>query len=230
MKGDIEQLRAEMVEKVVRAIGGVEAKQHTQVQIAQAAVAAITEGWSATKNTDWFRDAGGMIHNGANLQGGIVGDESECVDVVVWHVGVPVRELTAEERAEREARSRWIYGDHSTPPPVDLSRGDLIRQATWWITKDKQVIRLEDMAPTHRANTLALLRRNATGFRDAEMWRWMTDDMPDDVSGSLMAEMSDGVEVRQKRAWKWLKRKPLVGRLRELVKADKLLAGSPVEG
>lgn len=230
MKDGIEQLRDELAQRLAGYVA-----PNVQFSLPQAVdlIDHLTAGWSASKNTDHFRDTEGHILNGSNLlqHGPGAGNPSEHVDMVFWEVSTPPRELTDEESAERDARkvrSSWVYGDHSTPPPVDLRRGDLIEQSTWWITKDKQVLRLEDMAPTHRANTLALLRRGAVKLHESETWRWMTN-APDDVLDSAIAETTGTPEERQARAWKWLKKRPLVKRLRELVKADRIIAGETAE-
>lgn len=233
-RNDLEQLRAELAVKAAEVIGTVLPHTPDLDALSAQVVAAITDGWRATKNTDYFRDTEGHILNGSNLlqHGPGAGDPSEHTDMVFWEIGTAPRELTADERTEREAqeaRSSWVYGDHSTPPPVGVRLGDLLRQSGWWITKDRQVLRLEDMAPTHRANTLAMLRRGAVKIHESETWRWMTG-APDDVVDSAIAETSGTPEERQARAWKWLRKQPLVKRLRELVKADRLMAGTAEVG
>lgn len=67
----------------------------------------------------------------------------------------------------RAARDDWVYSraDESVPPPMSVTMPDLLNQRVWWITGDKQAVRLDDMTPSHRVNLLAHLRRRAPGLQ-----------------------------------------------------------------
>jgi hypothetical protein len=146
--------------------------------------------------------------------------EYEGPDMVRFEVCTKARELNADEAAERErrmARSQWKHGAnaHEGEPPDGIGALDLLEQSEWWVTKDGQKLRLKDMAPSHRANTLALLRRGAFTLHLAHVSSPIFNDAPDSVTNELVAE--DSAE--------WLEKQPLIRRLRNMVKADQVLAG-----
>lgn len=131
------------------------------------------------------------------------------------------RELNAEELAERErwlARSTWKYSENKdeAEPPTDTNVLDLLDQRTWWITKDRQVMQVDDMAPSHRANTLGLLRRGANTLHLAYGMQGVFSNAPDEVTN----ELAEGNPAE------WLEEQPLVKRLRKLVKRDLKAAAS----
>jgi hypothetical protein len=225
----LDQLRAEMAVKAAETLGVVLPHTPEVETLARQVVNAITVGWSAAKNEDYFRDTAGHVLDGSNLlvHGPGEGDPDKHVDVVRFEIRTPFRELNADEVAERDRRrlaGRWVYGDHKTPPPPGVSHMDLLRQNRWWITKDGRAMRLRDMAPSHRANLLAPLERQAVQLRTAGNWRYITADAPDEVVDAAIAEETAPMERRRKEARKWLHQQPLVKRLRALVKADATLA------
>ena len=223
---ELELFRAELAAKAAEAIGAVLPHTPDIDGLSRQVVDAITEGWSARRDFRYFRDAAGMVLNAANLVGGFVGPESACVDVVAWHVSLPVRELNAEERKvvnERDALREWLQGDGKTPPPPQIRFEDLLEQDRWWVTRDKQVMRLKDMAPSHRANTLKMLERNALAWYDTILMNSMIG-APDDVETMINAELHGSEAARRKAAAKWLRSQPLVKRLRKLGKAVRILA------
>ncbi|NUT90827.1 MAG: hypothetical protein HOY78_02240 [Saccharothrix sp.] len=225
----LDQLRAEMAAKAAETLGVVLPHTPEVETLARQVVNAITVGWSATKNEDYFRDTAGHVLDGSNLlkHGPGVGEPVEHVHGVRFEVITPFRELNADEAAERDRRrlaSRWVYGDHKTPPPPGVSVLDLLDQQKWWVTKDGKAMRLREMSPGHRANLLALLERKAVELRKTENWRYITADAPDEVVDAAIAEEVAPDERKRKQARKWLHQQPLVKRLRALVKADATLA------
>jgi hypothetical protein len=63
-------------------------------------------------------------------------------------------------------------------------------QDEWWLTKDSGWIRIADMAPSHRANTVRFLERRAAHIADkvTESEIWSLGDAPADVMDSVLAE------------------------------------------
>lgn len=68
-----------------------------------------------------------------------------------------------------------------TPPPADTSIADLLEQDVWWVTRKGEVLKLDDMEPSHRAHTLAYLQRNADSIMGRAVGRYITEDAPDQV-------------------------------------------------
>lgn len=228
MKDDIEQLRAEMVGKIAGVIGVNMSLRNSPEEIAAKAVAAFTEGWRATKQDVPLLRSGGYVHDGDTVPD--PGDEPGTGRMVAWSVKTAPRPLNAEEQAGQDQVQTlrdWLRGDQQTAPPVTIGLEDLLDQSRWWVTKDKQAMRLRDMTPSHRANLLALLERNALAWHDAINMHYMLN-APDDVWHEFERELARPDEARRKAARKWLRGKPLVKRLRKLVKADALLAGDVV--
>lgn len=96
-----------------------------------------------------------------------------------------------------------------TPPPADAKMSDLLEQNVWWVTRKGEQIKLADMEPSHRANTLAYLKRNARKVVDAAYSVYVAD-APDEVQRAF--EQGD--------PWVTLAESPLVSRLLALVDGD----------
>lgn len=144
----------------------------------------------------------------------------EWPDKVRFEIHTKPRELNADEVADRErsmARWEWKRGvdDFKSEPPKGITRLDLLGQKVWWITKEDVRVKLVDMNPGHRANTLALLERQAEQMHLVYAGSGVFMNAPDDVQASLENE-----DPR-----KWLSKQPLIKRLRRMVKADRVLAG-----
>lgn len=102
---------------------------------------------------------------------------------------------------------------------VERRHQNSLRDAERWTDQDGITWRLVDMAPSHRRNLLAMLRRRAESLAWNEcltMLRWVRDD---DIGGpgpdfdSLLDDMLD-------HASEWLETTPLIKRLRVLVDLD----------
>lgn len=96
-----------------------------------------------------------------------------------------------------------------TPPPADAKMSDLLDQNVWWVTRKGEQIKLDDMEPSHRANTLAYLQRNARKIVDGAYGGYMAD-APEHVQRAF--EQGD--------PWVTLSESPLVSRLSVLVSGD----------
>lgn len=97
-----------------------------------------------------------------------------------------------------------------------------------WVTGDGRTLKLEDMEPSHRANTLAWLERRLPFIWrchvDTEIVRLFlgpephTDAGMDGMDESLrdLTEEQSGVLLRPEEAKEWFETQPLVKRLRAL--------------
>lgn len=106
----------------------------------------------------------------------------------------PAGEILAE-RAERERKREER---RKARGPIT---GSIYEQGEWWRQKTGEWIRVADMAPSHRANTAAMLLRKATaiairrGFAELAVYA----DAPDDVVDSWLHE--DGQRLDDPEAW-----------------------------
>lgn len=91
---------------------------------------------------------------------------------------------------------------------------DHLEQVTYWNGE-----RLRSMEPEHKRNLLAWLMKHADSLKTAEENRFMSGPMP---SGDAATDGFDDVmgELLDKDSHEWLDEKPLVVRLRELIRAD----------
>lgn len=225
MSGELEmdELRADLITQAAKSIRQIMVLSVAPEEIARQVVADLTRGWTAEKHDTLFRDARGYVRDGRRLTGPDPGDPAEHVPMVRYTVTTAAREFNAEELAALERRrsvASWEFGDHSTPPPPGTSLGTLLRQDRWWMTRDDKAMTLEEMHPAHRANLLAFLERNAMAYRDAINQRHMFN-APDGVAEEFERDLYAPEEERRRAARKWLRKKPLVKRLRRMVKADK---------
>lgn len=157
---------------------------------------------------------------------------SDVVDVLVegWRVEMkmlpatrerfyvittPRRPASAMERLmdeAQDARREWLRNDdEAVPPPPSVTTMDLLEQRVWWITGDKNAVRLDDMSPQHRVNLLRFLRRNAMSYQFAEWTSGMFADAPDEVVD----------QAAEEDAQVWLGRQELVRRLKKLIRRDR---------
>lgn len=123
---------------------------------------------------------------------------------------------TAVGRELREAAQRLYerLGEPTPKPPPVLGpkRASVLwliaeQDEVWW-PKGRGPVRLEDMTPQHRANTLRLLRRNCLMTHFA--WTNQFLGAPEDVIDEVFRETPE----------KWIERQPLVRRLARLVAED----------
>ena len=191
------------------------------------AVLAVTdEHWHAKRSRTWERDAEGRVLDGATYHGATRAVEPvaplRAVEVSVTYV----REETPTER-ERRQRGRdalkWEVGDQSTPPPLGVGILTLLEQDTWWRTRGGDSMLVGEMTPTHRANLLDFLRRNAPALHAAEMDQFMAmASGPMGPSGDMACDAVDREfdGLINMSAETWLKKQPLVIKLRELVEHE----------
>lgn len=96
---------------------------------------------------------------------------------------------------------------------------DLLDQDKIWVTREGQTLTLEEMEPSHRRNTLALLRRKAFSLNLLYFTRYFGGPGPNgDIAQSTFERATD--EFIDQDPKKWLEEQPLVSRLAALVDAD----------
>jgi len=141
-----------------------------------------------------------------------------------YEITTPPRRLTpaeAEKQGRREAVRASRYGPdaHRAEPPDGVGALALLEQDRWWVTHDKRKLRVKGMHPKHRANTLAMLRRNAVDYFNVAAFNVMGGvgalEPPDDVVDSWQRSMGN-----PEAAAEWLEEQPLVRKLRRLVRRD----------
>lgn len=130
-------------------------------------------------------------------------------------ITTPRRPASALEKLmdqAQDARLEWLRnGDEAVPPPPSVTTLDLLNQRVWWITGDKNAVRLDDMSPAHRVNLLRFLRRNAMGYQTSEWMSGLFDHAPDEVVDMAVEEDPE----------RWLGRQELVRRLKKLIRRDR---------
>jgi len=95
-----------------------------------------------------------------------------------------------------------------------------LMQDQMWTTREGVTLRLEDMTPDHRRNTLCWLRRHAAGLKfHYELSIIMSPMQP---SGDMACDAFDAGlrELEEEPDAQWLNTTPLVLRLTGLVAAD----------
>jgi len=101
---------------------------------------------------------------------------------------------------------------------------ELLQQTEWWQCQDGMPIRLVDMEPSHRFNTLSFLWRRARNLYSHYCWH-LTCTAPERALDA--AEVNDALmEAPQT----WLGRQPLIVELVRLVKIDDSIDGEVVKG
>lgn len=97
---------------------------------------------------------------------------------------------------------------------------DIIEQDKVWITRDGRVLRLEEMEPTHRRNTLRLLERKKTQLNLIAFWRYFgsVDGPNGEVAQSCFEREMDRFIYQD--LDEWFAQQPLICRLRTLVDDD----------
>lgn len=96
---------------------------------------------------------------------------------------------------------------------------DLLEQDEVWVTQEGETLRLEDMEPRHRRNTLAFLRRRAHELHERMSLYYITVPAPTADIASLMFER-EMTEHFEKEPKVWLEEQPLMQRLAALVVED----------
>lgn len=97
----------------------------------------------------------------------------------------------------------------------------LLEQSTWWVTRERRRVRIDQMEPSHAFNTAAMLRRNAAAgmltvlqlhhdLRTLRSW----GDVPDEVEDDLVRELAERDTVD------WLEEQPLMRALRARAASD----------
>jgi hypothetical protein len=100
---------------------------------------------------------------------------------------------------------------------------ELMLQDEWWQCQDGMPIRLVEMEPSHRFNTLAWLWRRARVLYRHYLWHMKTTAPANALPAVLAYEVSEAPE-------KWLGRQPLIVELVRLCKLDDSIDGEVVEG
>lgn len=97
---------------------------------------------------------------------------------------------------------------------------DILEQDEMWWPREGAPIRLDDMGPRHRRNTLAMIRRNAAATKFAYEINALSGPRPDPFS--MAADMVDeGLrQLAKQDPVEWINEQPLVARLAELAAAD----------
>lgn len=137
------------------------------------------------------------------------------------------RDLTEEEKAEREARAErrrqvaiWEDDPAAGPPPEGVGFLELLEQDVWWKPRSEPPIRIEDMSPSHRRRLLAYLERNADRMKFGEE-TYLLLSVPHDISDTAGDMLNQEIStMAHTPAIEWLAEKPLVARLREMVARD----------
>lgn len=187
----LEQLRAELIEAARPWVKD----SLTARQWLNNLVAMLTEDWQVEKQ---------------RVRGG---PERFYTITTPWR---PPTVLEVERDREREDRAEWHRrGDDDVPPPPSMSMLEILDQRVWWITSDKQVMRVDDMTPEHRVHLLAHLKRRAPSLQLQEWSSGLFNDAPDDVAEQAAEE--DPME--------WLGRQEFVRRLRKLIRKDNRAKG-----
>lgn len=95
---------------------------------------------------------------------------------------------------------------------------DLLDQDKVWQTKTGEVVRLKDMTPSHRENTLRLLLRGAQSYKVSYEFRLLSWA----PSGDMACDDWDAIvdELSAKDSVVWLSEFPLVQKLQKLVAKD----------
>jgi hypothetical protein len=195
----------------------------------KAIVAALTDGWSVTKDKrDLSKD--GQLHElGKPIKHpGDDYDEAKATRGVVFEIETPFRPFTADEQAAEDAKKAerdaywakrhairaWLDSgpDINTPPPDGIGVRDLLDQVVWWVTKDKRPMRIGEMEPSHRANLLRLMERQASAWKEAELMGLLSMGAPDEVWSS-----SENTPAAT-----WLEEQRLYQALRHLVLVDQV--------
>jgi hypothetical protein len=193
----------------------------------------LTAGWSVTKDQRDL-DKNKRLHELGKpiMNPGDDYDESKATRGVVFEIETPFRPFTAEEKAAEDAKKAervaywgkrhairaWLDSgpDINTPPPDGIGIDDLLDQVVWWVTKDKQAVRIGEMEPSHRLNLFNLMERNAQAWKNAEFNRSLFAGALDDVW--MAAENMPAQE--------WLNEQRLYQALRHLVLRDQVGVGA----
>jgi hypothetical protein len=99
----------------------------------------------------------------------------------------------------------------------------LLAQDEIWHPKNANPIRLQAMAPSHRRNLLAWLRRRAPRLKESTAWSYLTGPGPSgDMACDAFDRELDELDAQDPQAW--LAEQPLVIRLANLIAADRAAA------
>lgn len=121
---------------------------------------------------------------------------------------LPARAFTDEEKAkidEVQRLSAWAVRPEG-PPPANVGWLDLLGQRVWWMSKDGTAHRISEMHTSHLANTLALLERSANKL-NLQAGKSLID-APDEVQDEFEHQSPE----------EWLRRQPLIKRMRKELK------------
>jgi hypothetical protein len=193
------------------------------------AVTACTQDWTAKRSASHFRDANGVVQDGADLVTGVHKPITELVRLTVaWQ---HTRNKTAEESTEeRERVDAMLWRPQDGPPPRRVPITRLLEQRTWWRPRDADPIRLVDMEPSHRHHLLGFLRRNAARYKSAAEWNMFgMMSGPMGPSGDMATDAVEGImdELIDQRPEVWIDQQPLAKRLCKLIKRDEKMAARP---
>lgn len=190
--------------------------------------------------------AAGLVVHGINAEEGTIQSALETIlgglgvtRKVVWALpgrpdGTPnkiettlifSRDQTPEELAAgiAEAERRFAistWGPKDGPPPEGASQDQILDQGVWWMPKEGAPVKLADMAPSHRKNTLAWLERRSATLKfnaETDFLRSMPSNPSDMVADSLDHEMT---VLQDQPVVDWFNDLKLVKALRKLIAAD----------
>lgn len=97
---------------------------------------------------------------------------------------------------------------------------ELLLQTEWWQCQDGMPIRLEDMEPSHRYNTLAWLFRRSRMLYRHYLWHFAGTEI-EKLSVRMHNELTQTTD-------KWLAQQPLVIELVRMIRIDDSMEGEVV--
>jgi hypothetical protein len=100
----------------------------------------------------------------------------------------------------------------------------MLSQDVWWRPRNAEPLRVKDMEPSHRSNTLEYLLRNAVRYKTAAENEFASlISGPMGPSGDMACDAVDSVmdELLEQTPLAWMEEQPLVRKLTKLVKKDR---------
>jgi hypothetical protein len=118
-----------------------------------------------------------------------------------------------------------IWDMREYDPMTDHAIGlDWLHQDKEWITRDGRRLTLEEMAPEHRANLLAYLRRRAPNLEFLDTLAMLSSPLGAPRGQHAQDDVERLLDEQHLDPGAWLESTRLVTRLRELVEADRRAA------
>jgi hypothetical protein len=222
-----ERFTAQLVDHIDEHYGG-----RVDPDALRPAIDVATANWRVTEDRDLVRGADGDIGSSQHPTWEAKEPATHLRRLTV--TGEFLRDETAEEAAEimqrierRAAAWRWSAGDHTQPPPDGVDIMALLEQRTWWRPKGAEPALLTALAPSHRAHLLAFLRRNAALYKRVDELAFIrTTTGPSGPQGDMSRDTVDRemTELLDTTPQVWIEQRPLVKRLRRLVRRDEKAA------